>query len=153
MGDTVLAAVRVFNRKEILGILPHGEKIMYLSEAAVDGELGTVEGEMYTDQLVQLGIIADHFGLVPGTVILEFMAQVCAMHHWNQVSDKLPLFAAADDVRFKKQCDPSDPIRATAKLKKKIGIVGVFEVIATSNGEIACSATIMGALNPRPETV
>lgn len=149
MGETALAGVKIFGREEILEILPHGERIMYLSEVRVDGECATVEGEMHTDQLVRLGIIADHFGLVPGTAILEFMAQVCAMHHWDQMSDTLPIFAAADEVKFKRQCLPTDVIRASAKLLKLRGPLGAFEVMATANGELACTAIIKGVLYPR----
>ena len=60
-------------------------------------------------------------------------------------------FAGIDKARFKRVVQPGDQLVIEGKfIRQKMGL-GVFEAVATVDGQVACSAQLMCAYRPVPK--
>lgn len=94
---------------------------------------------------------AGHFPsypVMPGVLIVEALAQVgaVAMLKKEENRGKLALFAGIDKCRFKRQVKPGDQLRLEVEIIRLKGPVGKGKAVATVDGELACEAEIMFAL-------
>ena len=130
------------NSNEIAEILPHRYPFA-LVDRITDGESGVwakgikcvSAGEPY---------FCGHFPqkhVMPGVLILEAMAQVGAVAILSLPENrgKIALFGGVKNARFKRQVIPGDVL-------KRRGLVGIGACTATVNGETACTAELIFAI-------
>lgn len=88
------------------------------------------------------------YPVMPGVLIVEALAQVgaVAMLKKEENKGKLALFAGIDKCRFKRQVKPGDQLRLEVEILRLRGPVGKGKGTATVNGEIACEAELMFAI-------
>ena len=88
------------------------------------------------------------YPVMPGVLIVEALAQVgaVAMLKKEENQGKLALFAGIDKCRFKRQVKPGDQLRLEVEILRLRGPIGKGKGVATVNGEVACEAEIMFAI-------
>ena len=86
--------------------------------------------------------------IMPGVLILEAMAQVgaVALLSLPENRGKIVLFGGVKNARFKRKVTPGDVLEMTCTLTKRRGPVGIGSCEATVNGEIACTAELIFAV-------
>lgn len=94
---------------------------------------------------------AGHFPdypVMPGVLILEALAQVgaIAVLDIEQNKGKIGFLAGVDKCRFKRQVQPGDQLRLEVEILRMKGSIGKGKGIATVDGEVACEAEIMFAI-------
>jgi len=136
---------------EIKKWLPHRYPFLL-----VDRVLELTEGESivaYKNISVNEEVFNGHFPqapIFPGVMIVEAMAQASGILGFKTIG-KTPqdgsvyLFAGADKVRFRRQVVPGDRLQLEAKVVSEKRGIWKFDCIATVDGELAASATIMCA--------
>ena len=89
--------------------------------------------------------------VMPGVLIIEAMAQACAILALDRLSEEerndgsLFYFAAIDNARFKRVVEPGDQLRIACKYIRDRAGIGKFEAEATVDGQLACRAEMMCA--------
>lgn len=88
------------------------------------------------------------YPVMPGVLIIEALAQVgaIAMLSKEENKGKLGFLAGVDKCRFKRQVKPGDQLKLTVEITRVKGAIGKGKGIATVDGEIACEAEIMFAI-------
>lgn len=91
--------------------------------------------------------------IMPGVLIIEAIAQVCAatMLMTDKYDGTLPLLASIDDVRFKRVVQPGDQLVIDVELVWIRSSIGRMKGVATVDGEIATSLELTFKLIPRKE--
>ena len=86
--------------------------------------------------------------VMPGVLILEAMAQVGAVAILSlpENKGKIALFGGVKNARFKRQVIPGDVLELECTLTKRRGPVGIGACTATVNGETACTAELIFAI-------
>lgn len=95
--------------------------------------------------------------IMPGVLILEAMAQACAILAAESLSVKLGkdaifLFAGADDVRFKRPVLPGDQLILEGQMGRVKGGIGKFQARALVGEQLACEAELICALRRMGES-
>lgn len=140
----------MLDSQEIKKILPHRypfllvDRIIEIEEGvrAVGIKNVTINEEFFN------GHFPD-YPVMPGVLIVEALAQVggVAMLAKEENKGKLALFAGIDKCRFKKQVKPGDQLRLEVEILRLKGSIGKGKGIATVDGELACEAELMFAIN------
>ena len=137
------------NSNEIAEILPHRYPFA-LVDRITDGESGQWARGV---KCVRVGepFFCGHFPrehVMPGVLILEAMAQVgaVALLSLPENRGKIVLFGGVKNARFKRKVIPGDVLEMTCTLTKRRGPVGIGSCEATVNGEIACTAELIFAV-------
>ena len=88
------------------------------------------------------------YPVMPGVLILEALAQVGAIAVLNVEDNKgkIGFLAGIDKCRFKRQVKPGDQLRLEVEITRMKGAIGKGKGIATVDGEVACEAEIMFAI-------
>ena len=86
--------------------------------------------------------------VMPGVLIIEAMAQVGAVAILSlpENQGKIALFGGVKNARFKRQVIPGDVLELECTLTKRRGPVGIGACTATVNGETACTAELIFAI-------
>ena len=86
--------------------------------------------------------------VMPGVLILEALAQVGAVAILSLPENrgKIALFGGVKNARFKRQVIPGDVLELECTLTKRRGPVGIGACTATVNGETACTAELIFAI-------
>ena len=137
------------NSNQIAEILPHRYPF-----ALVDRITGYEPGQWARGiKCVSVGepYFCGHFPqqhVMPGVLILEAMAQVGAIAILSlpENKGKIALFGGVKNARFKRQVIPGDVLEMECRLTKRRGPVGIGECKATVNGEAACTAELIFAV-------
>lgn len=82
--------------------------------------------------------------IMPGVLIVEAMAQACAVavKYKNEETVGLGVFASIDNCKFKKMVEPGDQLHLECEITRLRTTLGKATCIATVNGELACKADI-----------
>lgn len=135
--------------KEIKEIIPHRYPMLLVDRVTeiVEG----VSAKGYKNVTINEQFFQGHYPdhpVMPGVLILEALAQVGAVAILSKEENKgkLPLFAGADKVRWKKQVVPGDRLDLSVEIIKMRGPIGVGRGIATVDGVKACVAEIIFAI-------
>ncbi|MEG0134265.1 MAG: 3-hydroxyacyl-ACP dehydratase FabZ [Clostridium sp.] len=135
--------------KEIKEIIPHRYPMLLVDRVTeiVDGVSATGYKNVTINEQFFQGHYPEH-PVMPGVLILEALAQVGAVAILSKEENKgkLPLFAGADKVRWKKQVIPGDKLELSVEIIKMRGPIGVGKGIATVDGVKVCVAEIMFAI-------
>lgn len=88
------------------------------------------------------------YPVMPGVLIVEALAQVgaIAVLDIEENRGKIGFLAGIDKCRFKRQVKPGDQLRLEVEILRMKGPIGKGKGIATVDGEIACQAEIMFAI-------
>ena len=86
--------------------------------------------------------------IFPGVLMLEAMAQACALLSFEVTglsldADSVFYFVGIDDARFKRPVGPGDQLIMHAKLERVRGGIYRYNCQSTVDGEVAAEATIM----------
>ncbi|MEM7293806.1 MAG: 3-hydroxyacyl-ACP dehydratase FabZ [Pseudomonadota bacterium] len=137
---------------EILKYLPHRHPFL-LIDRVVDFEAGkslrAIKNVTYNEPFFE-----GHFPIAPifpGVLLIEAMAQATAVLSFRSIggypeTGELYLLAGVDNARFKRQVVPGDQLIIDVNIVK--GKRGIWRYTGTTSvdGELACSADLMGAL-------
>jgi len=137
---------------DILGImkmLPHRYPFLL-----VDRIIECVPGKYvkaYKNITMNEDLFNGHFPnnpIFPGVLQVEALAQTsaCTLLSKPEYAGKLVLFAGIDNVRFKRVVRPGDRLDFYAEVTKIKGPFGKTKCIASVDGEVACEADLMCAL-------
>ena len=137
------------NSNQIAEILPHRYPFA-LVDRITDGESGAWAKGI---KCVSVGepVFCGHFPqqhIFPGVLMLEAMAQVGAIAILSlpENKGKIALFGGVKNARFKRQVIPGDVLEMDCVLTKRRGLVGIGECKALVNGEVACTAELIFAV-------
>ncbi len=89
-----------------------------------------------------------HHPVMPGVLIVEAMAQACAILSMKSM-DSLPgdgsvyYFVGIDKARFKRPVEPGDQLTFKVAVKRKMKGIWMFEGEAYVGEELCCSAELM----------
>ncbi|MCI6588700.1 MAG: 3-hydroxyacyl-ACP dehydratase FabZ [Clostridiales bacterium] len=134
---------------QIARILPHRYPFA-LVDRIVDGEEGRwargIKCVSVNEQFFCGHFPQEH--IMPGVLILEAMAQVgaVALLSLPENRGKIVLFGGVKNARFKRKVTPGDVLEMTCTLTRRRGPVGIGSCEATVNGEIACTAELIFAV-------
>ena len=134
---------------QIARILPHRYPFA-LVDRIVDGEEGQwargIKCVSVNEQFFCGHFPQEH--IMPGVLILEAVAQVgaVALLSLPENRGKIVLFGGVKNARFKRKVTPGDVLEMTCTLTKRRGPVGIGSCEATVNGEIACTAELIFAV-------
>ena len=134
---------------QIAKILPHRYPFA-LVDRIVDGEEGQwargIKCVSVNEQFFCGHFPQEH--IMPGVLILEALAQVgaVALLSLPENRGKIALFGGVKNAHFKRKVTPGDVLEMTCTLTKRRGPVGIGSCEATVNGEIACTAELIFAV-------
>jgi 3-hydroxyacyl-[acyl-carrier-protein] dehydratase len=82
--------------------------------------------------------------ILPGVLQVEALAQTMAVYVAKQpgFGDRIGLFAAIDETRFKRIVVPGDLLRLEVTMEKLGSRMGRGRGVASVDGEVACETTI-----------
>ena len=140
MTDTVLTTA------QIQALIPHRWPFLLVDRIVeYDPARGYIKGEKAvtaTEWFFQ-----GHFPqlpVMPGVLQVEALAQTMAVYVAQQegFGDRIGLFAAIDDCRFKRVVQPGDRLTLEVTMAKLGGRFGRGHAMATVDGEVACEADL-----------
>jgi 3-hydroxyacyl-[acyl-carrier-protein] dehydratase len=142
----------VHTTREIEALIPHRWPILMVDRIVeYDAEakrIVGIKGVTATEWWAQ-----GHFpGLpvMPGVLQVEALAQTMAVYVAKQpgFGDRIGLFAAIDETRFKRVVVPGDTLRLEVTMEKLGSRFGRGRGVASVNGEVACEATLSFIIPP-----
>ena len=88
--------------------------------------------------------------VMPGVIQVEALAQTMAVYVAKQpgFGDRIGLFAAIDDTRFKRIVVPGDVLRLEVTMEKLGKRFGRGRGVASVDGEVACEASLSFIIPP-----
>ena len=88
--------------------------------------------------------------VLPGVLQVEALAQTMAVYVAKQpgFGDRIGLFAAIDDCRFKRVVAPGDILRLEVTMEKLGSRFGRAKGVASVDGEVACEASLSFIIPP-----
>jgi 3-hydroxyacyl-[acyl-carrier-protein] dehydratase len=136
----------VLTTAQIMKLIPHRWPLLLVDRIVeYDPARGYIRGEKAvtaTEWFFQ-----GHFpGLpvMPGVLQVEALAQTMAVYVAQQegFGDRIGLFAAIDECRFKRVVQPGDVISLEVTMDKLGGRFGRGHAVAKVEGEVACEADL-----------
>ena len=137
------------NSNQIAEILPHRYPFA-LVDRITDMELGKwakgIKCVSVNEQFFCGHFPQEH--VMPGVLILEALAQVGAVAILSEPENKgkLVLFGGVKNARFKRKVIPGDVLQLRCELTRRKGNIGFGTCEATVNGETACTAELIFAV-------
>lgn len=137
------------NVQEIKDIIPHRYPFLLVDKVVEMEEEKRVVG--IKNVTINEPFFQGHFPehpVMPGVLILEALAQVgaIAVLDMEKNKGKIGFLAGVDKCRFKRQVQPGDQLRLEVEITRMKGPIGKGKGIATVDGEVACEAEIMFAI-------
>ncbi len=88
--------------------------------------------------------------VMPGVMQIEALAQTMAVYVAKQpgFGDRIGLFAAIEECRFKRLVQPGDLLRLEVTMEKLGRRFGRGRAVATVDGEVACEALLSFVIPP-----
>ncbi len=139
----------MLDSQQIKEIIPHRYPFLLVDKVTEKEEGKRVVG--LKNVTINEPFFQGHFPeypVMPGVLILEALAQVgaIAVLDMEQNKGKIGFLAGVDKCRFKRQVKPGDQLRLEVEILRMKGPIGKGKGIATVNGEVACEAEIMFAI-------
>ena len=139
----------MMNIKEIKEILPHRYPFLLVDRVTEVVEGKSIKG--YKNVTINDQFFQGHFPekpIMPGVLILEALAQLGAVSilSMNEFKGKIPMFAGADKVKWRKPVVPGDRLDLSCEIIKLRGPIGIGKAVATVEGKKVCEAEIMFAI-------
>ncbi len=139
----------MYNVQQIKEIIPHRYPFLLVDKVTEMEEGKKVTG--IKNVTINEPFFAGHFPeypVMPGVLILEALAQLGAIGVLSKEENKgkIGFLAGIDKCRFKRQVVPGDQLKLEIEITRMKGSIGKGKGIASVNGEIACQAEIMFAI-------
>ena len=146
MSDISAAPLKI---GRILDLLPHRYPFLLVDRVVEIQRMSNIRA--YKNLTFNEPFFQGHFPgtpVMPGVLILEALAQVGAVAILSLPENrgKIALFGGVKNARFKRQVIPGDVLELECTLTKRRGPVGIGACIATVNGETACTAELIFAI-------
>ncbi|MDO8703397.1 MAG: 3-hydroxyacyl-ACP dehydratase FabZ [Sulfuricaulis sp.] len=134
---------------EVLKYLPHRYPFLLIDRVLTwtkDESLTAIKNVTINEPFFQGHF--PHHPVMPGVLIIEAMAQACAILSLKSL-DKVPnddsvyYFVGIDKARFKRPVEPGDQLTIKALLKRRMKGIWLFEGEAYVGEELCCSADLM----------
>jgi 3-hydroxyacyl-[acyl-carrier-protein] dehydratase len=147
-----LAGGILLSTAQVAALIPHRWPFLLVDRIVEeDRERGYIRGEKAvtaTEWFFQ-----GHFpGLpvMPGVLQVEALAQTMAVYVARQegFGDRIGLFAAIEDCRFKRIVQPGDRLTLEVTMEKLGRRMGRGRAVASVDGEVACEATLSFIIPP-----
>ena len=138
--------------REIAKLIPHRWPLLMVDRIVEeDRERGYIRGEKAvtaTEWYFQ-----GHFPgmpVMPGVLQVEALAQTMAVYVARQpgFGDRIGLFAAIDEVRFKRIVQPGDRLTLEITMEKLGRRFGKGRAVASVDGEVACEGLLSFIIPP-----
>ena len=134
---------------EIREILPHRYPFLLVDRVTKVVEGKSIKG--YKNVTINDQFFQGHFPekpIMPGVLILEALAQLGAVSilSMDEFKGKIPMFAGADKVKWRKPVVPGDRLDLSCEIIKLRGPIGIGKAVATVDGKKVCEAEIMFAI-------
>ena len=154
MSEAVPSSSRVIEIQEIMALLPHRYPFLL-----IDRILEIVPRERI---VVLKNVTANEphfqghfptFPLMPGVLMVEAIAQAggaLLLREFPDRDDKLMVFTGIDQAKFRRPVTPGDQLRIEVKVLQWRSRAVKMQGTATVDGKVACEATVMCQLIPRP---
>jgi 3-hydroxyacyl-[acyl-carrier-protein] dehydratase len=134
---------------EVLKYLPHRYPILLIDRVLDYSEnksLTAIKNVSVNEPFFQGHF--PHRPVMPGVLILEAMAQACAILTFkskNTVpgSDSVYYFVGIDKARFKKPVEPGDQLKITVSMKRNVKGIWLYGCDAHVEGVLCCAADLM----------
>lgn len=138
----------MLNSEEIKTIIPHRYPFLLVDQILEVGENRVVGKKNVT---INEPFFQGHFPdypVMPGVLILEALAQTGAVAILGKEENKgkIGFLAGIDKARFRRQVRPGDVLTLEVEITRLKGPIGKGRAKATVDGEIACEAEIMFAI-------
>ncbi len=138
-----------FNIMEIMEVIPHRYPFLLIDRITECVPGKSVKG--YKNISMNEQLFEGHFPenpIFPGVLQIEAMAQtsIFIVLTTPEYKGKLALFAGINNVRFKKVVRPGDKLEFHCEVIKLRGPICKTKCIATVDGEVACEAELMCAI-------
>ncbi len=134
---------------EVLKYLPHRYPFLLIDRVlswTKDESLTAIKNVTINEPFFQGHF--PHHPVMPGVLIIEAMAQACAILSLKSL-DKVPnedsvyYFVGIDKARFKRPVEPGDQLTIKVFLKRRMKGIWLFEGEAYVGEELCCSADLM----------
>jgi 3-hydroxyacyl-[acyl-carrier-protein] dehydratase len=142
------------NIYEVMQKLPHRFPFLLIDKVLVcepDKYIEAVKNVTFNEPCFQ-GHFPE-FPVFPGVLVTEAMAQATGILTFQTMDfvhkDALFMLVGIDNARFKKQVVPGDVLHIRAEILRKSRNVWKFATEAKVDGQLVCSAEIIGALAKR----
>jgi 3-hydroxyacyl-[acyl-carrier-protein] dehydratase len=138
--------------REITGLIPHRWPFLLVDRIVEeDRERGYIRGEKAVT--ASEWFFQGHFPdlpVMPGVLQVEALAQTMAVYVARQegFGDRIGLFAAIEDCRFKRIVQPGDRLTLEVTMEKLGRRMGRGRAVASVDGEVACEATLSFIIPP-----
>ena len=134
---------------EIREILPHRYPFLLVDRVTEVVEGKSIKG--YKNVTINDQFFQGHLPekpIMPGVLILEALAQLGAVSilSMDEFKGKIPMFAGADKVKWRKPVVPGDRLDLSCEIIKLRGPIGIGKAVATVDGKKVCEAEIMFAI-------
>jgi 3-hydroxyacyl-[acyl-carrier-protein] dehydratase len=147
-GQVADVARAPFGRDVIETIIPHRDPFLFLDEVLElePGVSVVARMRIRGDEWFLTGHFPDR-PVVPGVIMVEALAQACAIPVLVMPENhgKLPLFAGIDKIRFKRIVSPGDTLTMACEIHAVRAQVGKGAVEARVDGALAVRGTLMFA--------
>lgn len=135
--------------QEIQNIIPHRYPFLLVDQVTEIEEGKKIVG--YKNVTINEPFFQGHFPeypVMPGVLILEALAQAgaIAVLGIEENKGKIGFLAGIDKCRFRRQVVPGDRLQLEIEIVRMRGPIGKGKGIATVDGEVACEAEIMFAI-------
>jgi 3-hydroxyacyl-[acyl-carrier-protein] dehydratase len=149
---TATAVTTILSTREIEKLIPHRWPFLLVDRI--------VEYDPAAKRIVGLKSVTatewffqGHFQgqpIMPGVLQVEALAQTMGIYVAQQpgFGDRLGLFAAIDDCRFKHIVTPGDQLRLEVTMDRLGKKFGRGKAVATVNGDVACEAMLSFIIAP-----
>src|SRR5690625_3327284 len=139
----------MLDSQQIKEIIPHRYPFLLVDKVTEKEEGKRVVG--LKNVTISEPFFQGHFPDYPvmaGVLTLGALAQVgaIAMLDMEQNKGKIGFLAGVDKCRFKRHVKPGDQLRQEVEILRMKGPIGKGKGIATVDGEVACEAEIMFAI-------
>lgn len=137
------------NIQEIKEVIPHRYPFLLVDKVTEVEEGKRIVG--YKNVTINEPFFQGHFPdypVMPGVLILEALAQVgaIAVLGMEENKGKIGFLAGVDKCRFRRQVVPGDQLKLEVEILRMKGPIGKGKAKATVDGELACQAEIMFAI-------
>src|ERR1700677_4212166 len=150
-------AARVLDIRQIMSILPHRYPFLLIDrvlESSRKKRIVAIKNVTINEPFFQ-GHFPD-YAIMPGVLMVEAIAQAGGVLLLPEVPDhenKLLVFSGINDARFRRQVTPGDQLRIEVDVLNWRPLAARLKGKVYVEGKLACEATIMCAVVPRPAKV
>ena len=134
----------ILTEEQVANILPQGDNFRFVGDV-----LELEPGKRVVAKMLDLRkpelmyIIQSHFGIIPGSIILEALEQACSIAVSAIEEGKIGVVTGVDGLRLRKTVRPDDEVLLEAEIIRMRSNAGWARVNATVDGKKVAGGKIM----------